>query len=135
MNMNETQYIHPPVHVPGVIVEMPLATVGVLGIGGVVSTTKGAAVVADGVAVVAGAGHAVRVAGEAEPGQGEAHHRAQLLPESLCRRKPLEMDNKDLRKSVESVSFGAFSSHLASLTTLKVTNESCMLQTFPNASS
>lgn len=127
MNINETQYLDPAVAVPGVIVEMPLATVGVLGIGGVVSAAQGAAVVADGVAVVAGAGHAVRVAGEAEPGQGEAHHRTKLLPESLCRRKPLEMDNKDLRKPVQSVSLGAFSSHLASLTSLKVTNESCML--------
>ena len=121
--------------VPGVIVEMPLATVGVLGIGGVVTTAQGAAVVADGVAVVAGAGHAVRVAGQAEPRQGEAHHRTQLLTESLCRRKPLEMDNKDLRKSVQSVSLGAFSSRLASLTTLKVTNESCMLQIILIASS
>ena len=99
------------------------------------TTAQGAAVVADGVAVVAGAGHAVRVAGQAQAGQGEAHYGAQLLPEPLCRGKPLEMDNKDFRKSVQSVSLGAFSSRLASLTTLKVTNESCMLQIILIASS
>ena len=119
--MRQHNYIlYPPV--PGVIVEVPLAAVGVLGIGGVVATAQGAAVVADGVAVVAGAGHAVRVAGQAQAGQGEAHHGAQLLPEPLCRGKPLEVDNKDLRKSVQSVSLGAFPSRLASFTTLTKKN-------------
>ena len=46
---------------------MPLAGVGVLGVGGVVAAAEGAAVVADGVAVVAGAGDAVRVARETQP--------------------------------------------------------------------
>ena len=119
--MRQHNYIlYPPV--PGVIVEVPLAAVGVLGIGGVVATAQGAAVVADGVAVVAGAGHAVRVAGQAQAGQGEAHHGAQLLPEPLCRGKPLEVDNKDLRKSVQSVSLGAFPSRLASFTALTIKN-------------
>ena len=112
-----------PHPVPGVIVEVPLATVGVPCIGGVVPTAQGAAVVADCVAVVAGTGHAVRVSGKAKARQGEAHHGAQLLPETFSWGKPLEMNYKDLRKSVQSVPLGAFPSRLASFTTLTVMNQ------------
>ena len=92
------------------------------------AAAQGPAVVADGVAVVAGAGHAVRVAGQAQAGQGEAHYGAQLLPEPLCRGKPLEVDNKNLRKSVQSVSLGAFPSRLTSFTTLTIKNRSFLYE-------
>lgn len=118
-----------PLPVPGVIVEVPLATIGVLCIGGVVATAKGAAVVADCVAVVAGAGHAVRVSGQAQARQGEAHHGAQLLPEPFSRGKPLEVNYKDLRKSVQSVPLGAFPSRLASFTTLTVMSQKSEVMT------
>ena len=98
---------------------MPLAGVGVLGVGGVVAAAEGAAVVADGVAVVAGAGDAVRVARETQPRQGEVHHRAQLLAEPLGRGETLEVDNKDLWKPVQGVPLGTFPPCLASFTTLR----------------
>ena len=85
------------------------------GVGRVVAAVEGAAVVADGVAVVAGAGHAVRVAGQAQAGQGEGHRGAQLLPKSFCRGKSLEVNNKNLGKTIQGISLGTLPPRLTGL--------------------
>ena len=102
-------------HLLGVIEELPVSVVRMLGVSRVVSAVESPAVVADGVAVVAGAGQAVRVASQAQPAQGEGHGGAQLLAESLCRGKSLEVNNKNLGQTVERISLGALPPGLAGL--------------------
>ena len=86
-----------------------------LGVGRVVSAVESPAVVADGVAVVAGAGQAVRVASQAQPAQGEGHGGAQLLAESLCRGKSLEVNNQNLGKTIQRISLGTLPPSLTGL--------------------
>ena len=64
---------------------MPLSRLGMLCIGGVVTTVQSTAVVGDGVAVVGTVGHAVGVAREVEPIQWKGDCSAQLIPASLRR--------------------------------------------------
>ena len=85
---------------------------------GVVAAVEGAAVVVDGVAVVAGAGHAVSVASQAQSSQGEGHGGAQLLAESLCRGKSLEMNNQNLGKTIQRISLGTLPPCLTGLASL-----------------
>lgn len=92
-----------------------MSVVRMFGVCRVVAAVESAAVVADGVAVVAGAGHTVRVAGQTEASQGESHRGAQLLAESFCRGKSLEVNNKNLGKTVERISLGALPPRLAGL--------------------
>ena len=92
-----------------------MSVLRMLGVSRVVSAVESPAVVADGVAVVAAAGHAVRVAGQAQAGQGEGHRGAQLLPKSFCRGKSLEVNNKNLGKTIQRISLSALPSRLAGL--------------------
>ena len=91
----------------GVIEELPVTVVRMFGVRCVVSAVESAAVVADGVAVVAGAGHAVRVAGQTQSCQREGDGGAELLAKSLCGGKSLQMNNKNLGKTIQGVSLGA----------------------------
>jgi len=84
-----------------------VTVVRMFGVRCVVSAVESAAVVADGVAVVAGAGHAVRVAGQTQSCQGEGDGGAELLAKSLCGGKSLQMNNKNLGKTIQGVSLGA----------------------------
>ena len=99
-----------------------MSVVRMLGVGRVVAAVESPTVVADGVAVVAGAGDAVRVPGQAQPSQGEGHGGAELLAKSFCRGKSLEVNNKNLGKTVERISLGALPPRLAGLAGLNETS-------------
>ena len=92
-----------------------MSVVRMFGVGRVVSAVESPAVVADGVAVVAAAGHAVRVAAQTQPCQREGDGGAELLAKSFCRGKSLEVNNKNLGKTVERISLGALPPRLAGL--------------------
>ena len=98
---------------------MPLSSLIMLGVSSVVTTVECSAVVGDGVAVVGGAGQAVRVLSQTHAGQGEGDGGAELLTISLCWRESLQVNHKDLRKTIQSVSLGAFPSCLTGLTSLE----------------
>lgn len=80
------------------------------------TAVEGATVVGDGVAVVGAVGHTVRVAGQVEPIQGKCDGGAQLVPASFRRRESLQVDNKDLRKTIQSVALCAFPPSFTSFT-------------------
>ena len=96
-----------------------MSVVRMLGVGRVVATVESPAVVADGVAVVAGAGHAVRVPGQTQSSQGEGYGGAQLLAKSFCRGKSLEVNNKNLGKTIEGISLSTLPPCLTGLAGLK----------------
>ena len=97
---------------------MPLSSLIMLGVSSVVTTVECATVVGDGVAVVGGAGQAVRVLGQTHACQGEGDGGAELLTISLCWRESLQVNHKDLWKTIQSVSLGAFPSCFTGLTSL-----------------
>jgi len=84
-----------------------------------VTAVEGATVVGYGIAVVGTVGHTVSVAGQVEPVQGKCDRGAQLVPASFRRRESLQVDNKDLRKTIQSVALCAFPPSFTSFTSLQ----------------
>lgn len=80
------------------------------------TAVEGATVVGYGVAIVGTVGHAVSVAGQVEPVQGKCDGGAQFVPASLRGRESLQVDDKDLWKTIQSIALRAFPPCLAPFT-------------------
>lgn len=77
------------------------------------TAVESSTVIGDRIAVVGTVGDAVGVAGQVEACQWERDSGAKLISASFGRREPLEVDDKDLGKTIQCIALCAFSSCLA----------------------